>query len=63
MATVSSQTTPNGYRDTPAFMVSFGGLTVVGVEGNDSYGDGCAHARAAGIDVREVPLRIGRPAV
>jgi hypothetical protein len=44
MATVSSQTTPNGYRDTPAFMVSFGGLTVVGVEGNDSYGDGCAHA-------------------
>ncbi|NYG56839.1 IS110 family transposase [Nocardioides perillae] len=48
-------TTPTGYRDALAFLVAFGALTVIGIEGTSSYGAGLTRAaQAAGIAVREV---------
>lgn len=48
-------TTPNGYRDALAFLVSMGRVEVLGIEGTSSYGAGLtAAARAAGITVAEV---------
>jgi transposase len=53
-------TTPAGYRDALAFLISFGVVRAVGVEGTSSYGAGLARAaRAAGFEVREV-IRPGR---
>jgi transposase len=48
-------TTSQGYRDALAFLVSFGLVTIIGIEGTSSYGAGFSRvARAAGIQVREV---------
>ena len=48
-------TTPMGYRDALAFLVSLGTVQVVGIEGTSSYGAGLSTAaQAAGITVREV---------
>lgn len=48
-------TTPAGYRAALAFLISFGRLLVVGIEGTSSYGIGLTRAvQAAGIAVREV---------
>jgi len=48
-------TTPAGYRAALAFLVGFGRLLVVGIEGTSSYGIGLTRAvQAAGIEVREV---------
>ena len=42
LGTESFPTTPTGYRRLLAFLVSFGPVTVVGVEGTGSYGAGLA---------------------
>jgi transposase len=48
-------TTPAGYRDALAFLIGFGTLGVIGIEGTSSYGTGITRAAcAAGIEVREV---------
>lgn len=48
-------TTPSGYRDALAFLVSLGRVEVLGIEGTSSYGAGLnVAAQAAGIIVREV---------
>ena len=48
-------TTPAGYDAALAFLISFGAVRVVGIEGTSSYGAGFARAaRAAGLEVREV---------
>ncbi len=48
-------TSPAGYRDALAFLVGFGALVVIGIEGTSSYGAGITRlAAAAGIGVREV---------
>ena len=48
-------TSPAGYRDALAFLVGFGALVVIGIEGTSSYGAGITHlAATAGIGVREV---------
>lgn len=48
-------TTPAGYRDALAFLVAFGALVVIGIEGTSSYGAGLTRlATDAGIEVREV---------
>jgi len=48
-------TTPAGYRDALAFLIGFGALTVIGVEGTSSYGAGLTRlATRAGVAVREV---------
>ena len=48
-------TTPVGYRAALAFLISFGKLLMVGIEGTSSYGTGLTRAvQAAGIEVREV---------
>lgn len=48
-------TTPDGYRDALAFLIAFGTLISIGIEGTSSYGAGFTRtARAAGIEVREV---------
>jgi transposase len=48
-------TTPAGYRDALAFLIGYGTLGVIGIEGTSSYGTGLTRAaRTAGIEVREV---------
>jgi transposase len=48
-------TTPAGYRAALAFLIGFGKLLVVGIEGTSSYGTGLTRAvQAAGIEAREV---------
>ena len=55
LGTESFPTTPSGYRRLLAFLVSFGPVTVVGVEGTGSYGAGLArHLAEAGVRVVEV---------
>ena len=55
LGTDSFPTTPVGYRRLLAFLVSFGPLTSVGVEGTGSYGSGLArHLADAGVAVIEV---------
>ena len=49
--TASFATTPDGYRELADWLVSFGEVVVVGVEGTGSYGAGLTrhlHARACG---------------
>lgn len=48
-------TTPTGYRDALAFLIGFGALTVIGIEGTSSYGTGLTRlATQARVEVREV---------
>lgn len=48
-------TSPVGYRDALAFLIGFGTLSVIGIEGTSSYGAGITRAaRTAEIAVREV---------
>lgn len=48
-------TTPAGYRDAMAYLIGYGTLSVIGIEGTSSYGTGLTRAAgAAGIAVREV---------
>ena len=55
LGTESFPTTPSGYRRLLAFLVSFGPVTVVGVEGTGSYGAGLArHLAEVGVRVVEV---------
>ncbi len=55
LGTESFPTTPTGYRRLLAFLVSFGPLASVGVEGTGSYGSGLArHLTDAGVHVVEV---------
>ena len=55
LGTDSFPTTPAGYRRLLAFLVSFGALDPVGVEGTGSYGSGLArHLADAGVAVIEV---------
>jgi transposase len=55
LGTESFPTTPFGYRRLLAFLISFGPVTVVGVEGTGSYGAGLArHLAEAGVRVVEV---------
>lgn len=55
LGTESFPTTPVGYRRLLAFLVSFGPLASVGVEGTGSYGSGLARYLAeAGVSVIEV---------
>jgi transposase len=55
LGTDSFPTTPVGYRRLLAFLVSFGPLASVGVEGTGSYGSGLArHLAEAGVAVIEV---------
>ena len=54
LGTESFPTTPTGYRRLLAFLVSFGPLASVGVEGTGSYGAGLArHLTDAGVHVVE----------
>ena len=55
LGTESFPTTPAGYRRLLAFLVSFGPVEVVGVEGTGSYGSGLArHLAESGVAVIEV---------
>jgi transposase len=55
LGTESFPTTPSGYRRLRAFLISFGPVMVVGVEGTGSYGAGLArHLAEAGVRVVEV---------
>ena len=55
LGTDSFPTTPVGYRRLLAFLVSFGPVESVGVEGTGSYGSGLArHLAEAGVTVIEV---------
>lgn len=48
-------TTPDGYRAALAFLIGFGKVALLGIEGTSSYGTGLTRAaQAAGIEVREV---------
>lgn len=48
-------TTPHGYADALAYLMSFGVLMILGIEGTSSYGAGFTRAtRQAGVQVREV---------